>query len=116
MKSIYVILFIISLIGISINVYQIYNNTYHYDIFETKNRAVYNIQRNEIQNSNDADSLKQIALNKLESSRESFIEKSKLAESNNFALILVTIILLINLVVIIVLFFKGGFGRSVTKG
>ena len=62
MGKIYFFLFLLSGIGLFLSVSQIYRNTYHNDIFDTKNRGTYNIQRHIILESKDADSLKNIAL------------------------------------------------------
>lgn len=110
MKRLILFTILLTLFGLVGAIYQIWENYKHYDMFATKNRAAYNIQRNYILNSNNLDSLKTIALAKLESSRNSFVAKSDLAKRNNTSLDIIAVMMfgcLVALVVMLKLNWKG---------
>jgi hypothetical protein len=103
MKRLVLFTILLALFGLIGTIFQISENYKHYDIFATKNKAAYNIQRDTILKSNDLDSLKNIALSKLDSSRELFLAKSELAKSNNTSLDVIALMLLGCLVALVVM-------------
>lgn len=103
MKRLILFTILLTLFGLVGSIFQIAENYKHYDIFAVKNRAAYNIQRDNILKSTDLNSLKNIALSKLDSSRELFLAKSELAKSNNTSLDVVALMLLGCLVALVVL-------------
>lgn len=94
MKRLILLTILLTLFGLVGSIFQISENYKHYDIFATKNTAAYNNQREYIINNYNIDTLKEIALSKLESSHESFIAKSELAKSNNTLLDAIALMLL----------------------
>ena len=110
MKRLILFTILLTLFGLAGSIFQISENYKHYDIVPVKNNAYYNIQRDNILKSNDLDSLKKIALSKLESSHKSFIAKSELAKSNNTSLDVIALMLLgclVALVVMLIIEWKG---------
>jgi hypothetical protein len=103
MKRLILFTILLTLFGLVGSIFQISENYKHYDIFVIKNRAAYNIQRENIINNYNLDSLREIALSKLESSHKSFIAKSELAKSNNTALDVIALMLLGCLVSLVVM-------------
>lgn len=110
MKRLILFTILLTLFGLAGSIFQISENYKHYDIVPVKNNAYYNIQRDNILKSNDLDSLKEIALSKLNHSRESFLAKSELAKSNNTSLDGIALTLfgsLVALVILLILHKKG---------
>lgn len=103
MKRLILFTILLTIFGLAGSINQILENYKHYDIFATKNRGAYNIQRNIILNSNNLDSLKNIALTKLESSRKAFINKSDLAKRNNTSLDIIAVMFFGCLVALIIM-------------
>ncbi|MBK7500574.1 MAG: hypothetical protein IPI19_16180 [Ignavibacteriales bacterium] len=110
MKRLILFTILLTLFGLMGSIFQISENYKHYDIFVTKNRAAYNFQRENIINNDNLDTLREIALSKLESSHESSIAKSELAKSNNASLDVIALMLfgcLVALVVMLIIHIKA---------
>lgn len=110
MKRLILFAILLAIFGLAGTINQILENYKHYDIFANKNRGAYNIQRNTILNSNNLNTLKNIALAKLVSSIKFFVNKSDLAKRNNTSLDIIAVMLFGCLValIIVLIYAKGG--------